>query len=122
MGAIRFHTLLSTVVQQWSVCEVGPVNISLFGVWPTLLLNRREFLLDRRLVSINRIYGTVMHLLMETTLGGESVSIKTLNRTLVMIITADRTSPWNALSRMIVRYYIFGVDFSLRYLGVVYVR
>ena len=63
-----------------------------------------------------------MHLLMETTLGGESVSIKTLNRTLVMIITADRTSPWNALSRMIMRYYIFGVDFSLRYLGVVYVR
>ena len=122
MCPIRFHTLLSTRVHQRCIHEVRSVSISLFGVWPTLLLNRREFLLDRRLASINRIYGICIHvhLLMKTSLSRESVSIETLNRTLVMIITADCTSSWNTLGRMIVRYYFF--NFGLRYLGVVYIR
>lgn len=120
---IRFHALLSARVHRY-IHKIRPVSISLFRVWPTLLLHRRELLLDRRLASINWIYTTRIHvhLLMETSLGRESVSIEALNRTLVMIITGDSTSSWNTLSRMIVRYYVLLVKIGLRYLGVVDVR
>ena len=123
MCPIRFHTLLSTRVHR-SIDEVCSVSISLFGVWPTLLLHRREFLLDRRLTSINRIYALVIHvhLLVKTSFGWESVGIEALNRALVMIITGDCTSSWNTLGRMTVSYHVFLVNFGLRYLGVVDIR
>ena len=112
---------MSTGVHR-SIHEIGSVDVSLFRMWTALLLHRRELLLDRRLVTVERIYATLIHvhLLLKTSLGRESVSIKALNRTLMVIIACDRTSSWNTLSRMTVRNNLL-VNFSLRYLGVVHV-
>ena len=122
VSSVRFHTLLSTRVHR-SIHEIGSVDVSLFRMWPTLLLHRRELLLDRRLVTIDRIYTALIHvhLLLKTSLGWESVSIEALNRTLVMIVAGDRASSWNTLSRMTVGNQILLVNFGLRYLGVVHV-